>query len=81
MMREESHGCRGIVPAFTGSAFGHGVRTCAYEASLQGLTSLSGGAAELQASLSDCCQHVVAIVIVWLIRMCCTDDEAPELGA
>ena len=44
---------RGIVPAFTGSSMGHGVRTCAYEASLTALTSLSGGAAELQVITID----------------------------
>ncbi|KAK9805827.1 hypothetical protein WJX73_004404 [Symbiochloris irregularis] len=39
---------KGIAPAFTGNAMGHGVRTCAYETSLAALSSLSGGAAELQ---------------------------------
>lgn len=39
---------RGVLPATTGSGLSHGLRTCAYEGTLKVLTTLTGGAAELQ---------------------------------
>lgn len=39
---------RGIIPAATGNFVSHGVRTFSYEASFSALTTLTGGAAELQ---------------------------------
>ena len=39
---------RGVVPATTGSGLSHGVRMCAYEGCFKILSTLTGGAAEVQ---------------------------------
>lgn len=41
-------GCRGILPAVSGQFVSHGLRTFAYEGSLNIMKAVSGGAAELQ---------------------------------
>lgn len=43
---------RGILPAVSGQFVSHGLRTFAYEGSLNVLKAISGGAAELQVRIS-----------------------------
>ena len=41
-------GCRGLLPAVSGQFVSHGLRTFAYEGSLNIMKAVTGGAAELQ---------------------------------
>ena len=59
--------CRGVLPAVSGQFVSHGLRTFAFEGSLTGLKALSGGAAELQASMY-CPLHAMRHVAVCCIR-------------